>query len=374
MERRLYRIILEGTIADGLDRRDVVRKLSGVFRKEAGAIEKLLSGKPRTIRKGIDLDTAEKYRSILVKAGATVHIEPEPSTIKMPVPSAVPSVPEVREREPGRECPRCGYAATRPDDVLIVRGDCPRCGYLVRKTELTPISTELERRSNLEMGEEALGIYGSREPASWRRRSLAAIYSFGIFLLVYWCIVLLLILVFFPPASIPSLIARSFVSVATSNFPLVLASVSICLVLFVFPLFRHGSTPGQEVFGIRMSFQGEGELPVLIMALALRALAVGIVSFVPGMLFLRMWNFFFMPLEHPVVAMVPVAGEAWTALAIHAYGTSDRRGILDVVAGSIQAEEGLLPSSPWTKALIPLAGACGFLVLVGMVLPYLFRS
>lgn len=374
MEQRSYRIILEGTIIDGLDRHDVVTKLAVLFGKDAGTVEKLLSGRARPIRTGIDLDTAKKYRTIIKNAGAVVRIEQDTPVAKPPERIPEARAPEFAERGPGTECPRCGYSPMRSDDVLIVRGDCPRCGFLVRKTDLTPISTESEVRSDVELGEGVLVVYGEREPASWLRRSLAGVYSFGVFLLVYWCVLLLFIFAFFPPGDIPSLIARDFIFIAAANFPLVLSSMSMCLVLFVFPLFRNGSTPGQQAFGIRMSFLGEGELTALVVALALRVLAVGTVSFVPGILFLRVWGLFFSPLGYPLTAIVVMAGVGWAALAIHAYGTATKRGVLDVVTGSIQTEEGLLPTNPWKKALTPLSGALAFLVLVGLVLPYVFKG
>jgi len=302
MERQLYTLVLEGTIREGLERVVVVKDLSVVFKKETATIEKLLSGRPRPIRTELDLETASKYQKIIEKAGALCRIEPEPvsmGTITYAAPQLEPPAPP---EEMGLSCPRCGYKPSRPDDVLIVRGDCPRCGLLVRKNDRS-LLPEGEQGLNLESTEELPSMYGEREPASGLRRGLAAVYSLGAFLLAYWGIVLAFMVVFFPLESIPSLIARNFISIAVANFSLVLSSVSMFLVMFVYPLLMDGSTPGQKAFGIRMSFLGEGNVTALMLALALRTLAAGTVSFVPGLLFERAWRMIFIPVGQPLVAI-----------------------------------------------------------------------
>jgi uncharacterized RDD family membrane protein YckC len=369
MERQSYRIILEGTIKEGLERTVVVQTLSHVFGRDTGTVEKLLAGRPRLIRTQLDLETASKYRTIIERAGALCRIEPDPASVEIPEPAAPEPTAPAPSDEKGITCPRCGYRPSRSDDVLIVRGDCPRCGLLVQKTDQI-LRTEGQQVPALESKDEPPNIYGERVPASWLRRGLAATYSLGAFLLVYWCIVLAFMVVFFPLETIPSLIARDFVPIAVANFPLVLSSASIFLVMFAYPLFKDGSTPGQQAFGIRMLFLGEGNITALMLALALRTLAAGTVSFVPGLLFQRAWRMVFTPVERPLMAMVVTAGLAWAALAAHAHRTPDKRSALDIVAGSIQTEESIMPPNPWKKALTPLAGALGFLIVVGFILPY----
>lgn len=368
MEKQLYTLVLESTIREGLELPVVVKNLSVVFRKETATVEKLLSGGPRPIRTQLDLETASKYQKIIEKAGALCRIEPEPISVGTVTFAAPEPQPPAPPEEMGLSCPRCGYKPSRSDDVLVVRGDCPRCGLLVRKKD-RGLLPEGEQGLDLESTEELPSIYGEREPASGLRRGLAAIYSLGAFLLVYWSIVLAFMVVFFPLESIPSLIARNFISIATANFPLVLSSVSMFLVMVIYPLFMDGSTPGQKAFGIRMSFLGEGNVTALMLGLALRTLAAGTVSLVPGLLFERAWRTIFIPVGQPLVAMIVLAALAWAAVAVHAHRTPDRRSILDIIAGSIQTEESIMPASPWKKALMPLIAAVGFLIVVALILP-----
>lgn len=369
METQLYRLVLEGTIREGLERPVVVKNLSVVFRQETATVEKLLSGRPRLIRTELDLETASKYQGIIEKAGALCRIEPEPVSVgTVTLAAAEVQPPPALPEDMGLSCPRCGHKPSRPDDVLVVRGDCPRCGLLARKKDRS-LLPEGERGTGPETPEEPPSIYGEREPASELRRGLAAVYSFGAFLLTYWAIVLAFMMVFFPLESIPSLIARNFISIAAANFPLVLSSVGMFLVMFVYPLFMNGSTPGQHAFGIRMLFLGEGNVTALMLALALRTLAAGTVSLVPGLLFERALGAIFIPVGRPLIAIVVMAGLAWAAVAVHAHRSPDRRSIMDIVAGSIQTEESIMPANPWKKALMPLTAAIGFLILVGLILP-----
>lgn len=375
MEERSYRVILEGTIKEGVDRKDVVRKLSVVFKKDEAFVEKLLSGCSKPIRTGVDAETASKYQSIIRKIGAIVRVDPEPVTEELVPPGSDPRPAEASDIKEPVVCPRCGYKPSKPDDVILVRGDCPKCGILVRQTGASPVRANTDDLAADGIPEDYPNLYGEREPASWHRRGLAACYTFGVFLLVYYGIVLLFILVFFPPASVPLLMGRDFLSVALANFPLLLSAVSIFLVTFVFPLFREGSTPGQKAFNIKMLFLGEGTVSGLLLALALRSLAVGAVSYAPGLAFLRLWGLVFdepPAFRYFVVALL--AALAWAGVATYSARSEDGRGVLDIIAGAIQTEEGILPSKPWFRAIPPVAIACAFLLIVGFLLPLALRQ
>ncbi|MBM3302945.1 MAG: hypothetical protein FJY85_23740, partial [Deltaproteobacteria bacterium] len=128
-----YRVILEGTVREGFKRGRVVKNLAALFKKDLASVERLLSGKPRPIRTGVKRETASRYVKIIQEAGAVAWVEleappkAEPEVTEQPVvvPEKEPIVPDVI-------CPRCGYQASREDDVMLVRGDCPKCGLLVR--------------------------------------------------------------------------------------------------------------------------------------------------------------------------------------------------------------------------------------------------
>lgn len=66
----LYDIFYAGKIADGFDESTVRANVARLFKANAQTVEKLFSGKPQIIKRGIDKQTAIKFRAALQKAGA----------------------------------------------------------------------------------------------------------------------------------------------------------------------------------------------------------------------------------------------------------------------------------------------------------------
>ncbi|MBI5250167.1 MAG: hypothetical protein HY912_11795, partial [Desulfomonile tiedjei] len=131
MKERSYSIVLEPNIKEGLDRSKVVRKLAALFKRDESLIEKLIASSPRTIRKDLDLATAEKYVRLIQAAGASAKIESE----EVQVPHAEPDLaaklstqestpdesrsPERSVRQAGDEEERIEpAAATRPPEQI----------------------------------------------------------------------------------------------------------------------------------------------------------------------------------------------------------------------------------------------------------------
>ena len=243
MQEPLYQLIMEGTVQAGLNRNEVVTRLSAVFKQDPAIVEKLLSGKPRVVKKDLDLATARRYQGIIERAGAVVRVEP--STAEA-LPTPAPEEPPAPEA-PGIRCPRCGYEPKSEEDVLLVRGDCPRCGLLVRNADEFRSAGEASESEESEFfsEEDAESDSPERVPATLKRRALASIYTFGCFVLVYWCVILVYLLVVFPIDLILPQIFRWFPQTALANFPMLLTAVSMVVVSFIVPLLHQGRSWGQ---------------------------------------------------------------------------------------------------------------------------------
>ncbi len=75
MANTLYSIILNGNVLDGFNAEESQDKLAKLFKVQPNVAKKMLSGNSVTVKKGVDLDVAEKYIKALESAGAKCHIE-----------------------------------------------------------------------------------------------------------------------------------------------------------------------------------------------------------------------------------------------------------------------------------------------------------
>jgi hypothetical protein len=70
MAKERYNLIFKGAIIEGAVLADVKKNLAALFKKDAAAIESLFDGKPKIIKRDIDLETCRKIAGTLKKAGA----------------------------------------------------------------------------------------------------------------------------------------------------------------------------------------------------------------------------------------------------------------------------------------------------------------
>jgi hypothetical protein len=124
-----YKVIFVG-IKPGQLPSEAMTRLARLFRTEPDQIQMLLRSTPRTVKTGLSLDEARKYRAALDRAGAEIRIEAEGQAAVQPAPAAEPG--------PLATCPNCGYAAFNPNDTLVMahqgRGECPKCGVIREKS------------------------------------------------------------------------------------------------------------------------------------------------------------------------------------------------------------------------------------------------
>jgi hypothetical protein len=372
MSNRFYKVVLSGTIRNGFDRTVVLQNLGRIFNQSPELMEKLLSGNPRVVKKGLDLATAEKYREILTRAGAESHFASEDElSPKIPASSAPSQYESKSASSHEMICPRCGYTPKSEEDVLAIRGDCPRCGLLVRKDARIDSFTSDETESI--KATDAASIYGERTPASWKRRILASIHTLTIFLTAYFLFLFMFVLLIVPPNSIFPTLVREFLPTVFAGFPMAIMSLTVFVVSFVLPLVIGGRSWGQKMTNIEVLYAGEARMGGLQLALASRAGAIIMVNLVPGLIAVRFGNWLGL-LSGPANGVVIATGIiAWILFWIYEFSRKDRRGLLDLVGDTIQVEEQQLPPSAVQKAMLPFLGIVALWLVFSVVLPHLFR-
>lgn len=91
-----FDIIFRGDIVFGHQLAEVKAKLQQLFKADAAKIDSLFSGRPVPLKRNLDEATANKYRDVLIKAGAMVEIY---SSDKSPANAPAKPLP-VREPRP----------------------------------------------------------------------------------------------------------------------------------------------------------------------------------------------------------------------------------------------------------------------------------
>ncbi|MFV3305451.1 hypothetical protein ACNFBT_09225 [Pseudomonas sp. NY15181] len=111
-----YEIAFSGRIVPGVQLDSVKANLARLFQADAQRIELLFSGRRMVIKNNLDAEAAEKYRSVIERAGAIVEVVDMDAPIEeielAPPPSADPQQPAATA-PPGRlqVAPRDGYMA-----------------------------------------------------------------------------------------------------------------------------------------------------------------------------------------------------------------------------------------------------------------------
>ncbi len=85
MSFETYDLFFSGQVMDGQDMEEVRGRVGKIFRASEAQLDRLFSGTPLPIKKGVDMDTAIKYRVTLREAGALIDVIPA-----KPAPRAAP--------------------------------------------------------------------------------------------------------------------------------------------------------------------------------------------------------------------------------------------------------------------------------------------
>jgi len=71
-----FNVIFRGEILPGKDAGNVKKRLRTFLKTDAEAIERLFSGEPVAVRKGVDAATGQKFEKVFSTAGAICYLEP----------------------------------------------------------------------------------------------------------------------------------------------------------------------------------------------------------------------------------------------------------------------------------------------------------
>jgi uncharacterized protein (AIM24 family) len=87
MQQALYRIILQGTLAQGANETDTSAGLAKLFKTTPEKAAALLSGKARVIQRGLSQDKAEQLCQTILSIGAMCNIEAETPAASITAPA-----------------------------------------------------------------------------------------------------------------------------------------------------------------------------------------------------------------------------------------------------------------------------------------------
>jgi hypothetical protein len=129
-----FRIVLTGTLKDGHRKLAVKERLAKLLKLDPTSAEALLSGRERTLKRGLMREQLDQYQSALERTGAEFRIEEEQDDLALglTMEDASPEPQRAPQVVAPRRCPKCSYAATAGDDLLL-KGECPACGIVVPK-------------------------------------------------------------------------------------------------------------------------------------------------------------------------------------------------------------------------------------------------
>ncbi|WP_444943587.1 hypothetical protein ACJJIK_19165 [Microbulbifer sp. ZKSA006] len=77
MSQSTYSLVFRGDLVAGFTAADVKASMARLFKSNPQAIEKLFSGRPLVLKKGVSLPQAQQFRASLAKIGAQVSIRDE---------------------------------------------------------------------------------------------------------------------------------------------------------------------------------------------------------------------------------------------------------------------------------------------------------
>jgi hypothetical protein len=131
MSGEIYDVYFSGATIKDSDPADVKRKIGAVFKLQGEKLDRLFSGKPIPIKKGVDMNRAIKFRVTFRDAGALVDIVPAGDR---------PPAPKPARPSPPPEQTRVATADSRPVTSELTFADGPMEPAADADDEITPIA------------------------------------------------------------------------------------------------------------------------------------------------------------------------------------------------------------------------------------------
>jgi uncharacterized membrane protein YhaH (DUF805 family) len=132
-----FKIVFEGNLRNGVELETAKLNLAQLFKTDIGAVDRLFSGKPVTVKRGLAREDAARYLKALNDAGVDARIEPEAPIVlsleELEEPPATSQSFEPTATSPYAP-PRSAVAHDWPDvgelNVFTVQGRIGRLRYL----------------------------------------------------------------------------------------------------------------------------------------------------------------------------------------------------------------------------------------------------
>jgi uncharacterized protein YbjQ (UPF0145 family) len=138
MADKYYQVVFGGELVENLPKEKIKENLIQLLKKDATAIDRLLSSRFVIIKKNVDHETALRYTAALKRAGAICKISPQESEPEAEEPEVNQEVnQDVESISPLTACPQCGF-----DQQTSSR--CKNCGAKIesiKKKETGTVKT-----------------------------------------------------------------------------------------------------------------------------------------------------------------------------------------------------------------------------------------
>lgn len=121
-----YRLVLEGSIGFCFDPAETKEKLAQLLRCRPDQADRLCNGTPTVLKRGMDHETALRYRDAVADTGALCKIEPEAAPAPPPSPAPAAALPAVPPATAATAAP--ATAAPVSKTAAAAPFNCPKCG------------------------------------------------------------------------------------------------------------------------------------------------------------------------------------------------------------------------------------------------------
>lgn len=128
MDTRVYDIVFSGGLVAGRDPAQVRSEFARLFKVDPAAVERLFHGRPVILKKGLDRQTADKYRAALERVGAVCELRLQAVAETVPAGKA--------EDRPAMTIAPAGV-------ILTVSREVPRPEFDLGRMSLAPAGADL---------------------------------------------------------------------------------------------------------------------------------------------------------------------------------------------------------------------------------------